>query len=249
MPCIWPAKGAWRPLTPAWDMQCQALEHLAVIWKEPDDGIWEVRGPRQHFTHSKVMAWVAFDRSIKDAEKYSLDAPLERWRKIRDADPPNRAGAGFPPCPAAFTQSFGSRGTGCQSAADAAGRLPAHRDPRVTGTIAAIERELMVDGLVMRYRSESGADGLPAGRRRLYSLQLLAGRCLPAAGPRRGAEALLERLLALRNDVGPVERGIRHARATSGRQFPAGVLASCAGAERARRARGMPLRDQLTAKA
>jgi GH15 family glucan-1,4-alpha-glucosidase len=148
-----------------WPMQRQALEHLETIWMQPDDGIWEMRGGRKNFTHSKVMAWLAFDRTIKDAEKYQLEAPLERWRTIR---------VGFLPV----------------------------ADPRVANTNAAIERELLVDGFVLRYRTESGADGLPAGEGVFIPCSFWLADVYHLQGRTVEATALIERLLALRNDVG-----------------------------------------------
>ena len=186
----------------SWDMQRSALEHLAAIWKEPDDGIWEVRGPRQQFTHSKIMAWVAFDRAIKDAEKYSLDAPLEQWRKIRDEIHQMVLERGFHPGLQSFTQSFGSQELDASLLLIApVGFLPID-DPRVTGTIAAIERDLVSDGFVMRYRSESGADGLPAGEGVFIPCSFWLVDAYQRQGRDADADALLERLLALRNDVG-----------------------------------------------
>jgi len=195
-------KGGLAESASAWEMQCHALGHLEEIWREPDDGIWEVRGPRQQFTHSKVMAWVAFDRSIKDAEEFSLDAPLERWRTIRDEIHRTILEQGFHPGKNAFTQSFGS------DELDASllliprvGFLPIE-DPRVAGTIAAIERELVAGGFVMRYRTESGADGLPAGEGVFIPCSFWLVNVYEMQGRTAEADALLERLLALRNDVG-----------------------------------------------
>jgi GH15 family glucan-1,4-alpha-glucosidase len=195
-------KGGLAESASAWDMQCQALRHLEEIWKEPDDGIWEVRGPRQQFTHSKVMAWVAFDRSIKDAEEYSLEAPLERWRTIRDEIRQLILDQGFHPGKGAFTQSFGSEELDASLLLiPQVGFLPVE-DPRVAGTIAAIERELVADGFVMRYRSESGADGLPAGEGAFIPCSFWLVDVYQRQGRAAEADALLGRLLALRNDVG-----------------------------------------------
>ncbi len=198
-----------------WDLQCQALAHLGQIWSEPDDGIWEVRGGRRNFTHSKVMAWVAFDRSVRDAEKYGLDAPLKEWRAIRDEIHRTVCEQGYDKARNTFTQSFGS------PELDASlllmpdvGFLPID-DPRVMGTIAAIERELLVGGFVQRYRSESGADGLPAGEGVFLPCSLWLVDAYQKLGRTAEANALLDRLLSLRNDLGLLSEEYD---TTSGRQ-------------------------------
>jgi GH15 family glucan-1,4-alpha-glucosidase len=232
----------------SWDMQRSALDHLATIWTEPDDGIWEIRGPRLQFTHSKIMAWVAFDRAIKDAEKYSLEAPLEKWRNIRAEIRETVLARGFHPGLQSFTQSFGSQELDASLLLIAAvGFLPID-DPRVTGTFAAIERDLLIDGFVMRYRSESGADGLPAGEGVFVPCSFWLVDAYQRQGRDADAEALLERLLALRNDVGLLsEEYDTHARRAVG-NFPQAfshlaLVQSVLGVHE-----GVPLRDQLTAK-
>jgi GH15 family glucan-1,4-alpha-glucosidase len=183
-------------------LQCILLEHLEAIWKEPDDGIWEVRGGRRHFTHSKVMAWVAFDRSIKDAETYGFEAPIDRWRAVRDEIHRTVCARGYNIARQAFTQSFDS------SELDASlllmpvlGFLPID-DPRIARTVTAIERELVSDGLVLRYRTESGADGLPAGEGVFLACSFWLADVYQLQGRTAEANALLDRLLALRNDLG-----------------------------------------------
>jgi len=195
-------KGGLAESASAWAMQCQALQHLEDIWMEPDDGIWEVRGPRQQFTHSKVMAWVAFDRSIKDAEEYSLEAPLERWRKIRDEIRQMILEQGFHSGKGAFTQSFGGDELDASLLLIPQVDFLPIEDPRVAGTVAAIERELLADGFVMRYRSASGADGLPAGEGVFIPCSFWLVDVYQRQGRMVEADALLTRLLALRNDVG-----------------------------------------------
>ncbi len=186
----------------SWDLQCAALDHLARIWREPDDGIWEVRGGRQHFVHSKVMAWLAFECGIRDAEKYNFDAPVEKWRATREEIHRAVCEQGFSTKKNSFTQSFGS------DELDASllliprtGFLPID-DPRVTGTIAAIERELFVDGFVLRYRSERVKDGLPPGEGVFLPCSFWLANAYLMQGRRDDAEALLERLIGLRNDLG-----------------------------------------------
>src|SRR5690606_16768723 len=137
------------PLADAWKLQRVMLDHLETIWREPDFGIWEVRGEKRHFTHSKLMCWVAFDRAIKSCEKSDLEGPVERWRKIRETIFEEICSRGFDAERNTFVQSYG------HEALDAAvllmpqvGFLPAD-DPRVIGTVAAIEKTLMKDGLVL----------------------------------------------------------------------------------------------------
>src|ERR1700756_1904256 len=146
------------PVETGWPLQERLIEHLEQIWEQPDEGIWEVRGRRRHFTFSKVMAWVALDRTVRDAERFKFSGPLESWRKVRDRMHATICERGFSRERNTFTQSFGS------GELDASllliplvGFLPAD-DPRVRGTVAAIERNLMIDGLVLRYRTETDID-------------------------------------------------------------------------------------------
>jgi GH15 family glucan-1,4-alpha-glucosidase len=186
----------------AWSVQRVMLDFLENAWREPDEGIWEVRGPRQHFTHSKMMAWVAFDRSIKSAEHYGLEGPIDRWRRVRDAIHTDVCARGFDASKGAFTQAYGSQ------ALDASllmtpliGFLPAS-DPRVVGTVHAIERELVRDGLVLRYRTEQADDGLPAGEGAFLACSFWLADNYALLGREAEARALFDRLLSLRNDVG-----------------------------------------------
>jgi GH15 family glucan-1,4-alpha-glucosidase len=185
-----------------WALQRALVEHLTTVWEQPDDGIWEVRGGRRHFTHSKVMAWFAIDRAIADAQDYGLEAPLERWRALRDRMHALICDKGFDPARNSFTQSFG------HPAIDASlllipriGFLPAD-DPRVLGTILAVEQDLLVDGFVLRYRTEDGVDGLPPGEGAFLPCSFWLASVYREVGRHEDAEALFNRLLALRNDVG-----------------------------------------------
>ena len=186
----------------AWGFQLAMLEFLESGWKLPDEGLWEVRGPPRHFTHSKVMAWVAFDRCIRYAERDGLDAPLERWRQIRTEIHAEVCLMGFDAASNTFVQSYDS------PLLDASlllipqvGFLPPD-DPRVLGTIAAIERDLVVGGLVLRYSTESGVDALPAGEGAFLPCSFWLADSFLLTGRREEGEALFERLLALCNDVG-----------------------------------------------
>jgi GH15 family glucan-1,4-alpha-glucosidase len=190
------------PEPAAWKLQVALLEFLESRWMLPDDGIWEVRGPQQHFTHSKIMAWVAFDRVIKDAERDDLEAPLERWRRLRDAIHAEICDRGFDAARNTFMQSYESNHLDASLLLiPQVGFLPPD-DPRVLGTIAAIERELIVDGLVLRYSTHTGVDALPAGEGAFLPCSFWLADCYALTGRRAQAEALFERLLSLRNDVG-----------------------------------------------
>jgi carbohydrate kinase (thermoresistant glucokinase family) len=190
------------PIGSGWALQQKLVEHLEQIWEQPDEGIWEVRGGRRQFTFSKIMAWVAMDRTVRDAERFNFQAPLETWRKVRDRMHETICALGFDGERNTFTQSFGS------SELDASllliplvGFLPAD-DPRVRGTVAAIERELMIDGLVLRYRSKTDIDGLPPGEGVFLPCSFWLANTYKLQHRDAEACALFERLLSLRNDVG-----------------------------------------------
>ncbi|MEO8411479.1 MAG: glycoside hydrolase family 15 protein, partial [Propionivibrio sp.] len=191
-----------EPEASAWKIQLALLEFLEAKWQEPDEGIWEIRGPRRHFTHSKIMAWVAFDRAIKDAECYGLEGPCERWRELRDAIHAQVGDAGFDQERNTFVQTYDSAHLDASLLLiPQVGFLPPD-DSRVLGTIAAIERELVVDGLVLRYSTETNVDALPPGEGTFLPCSFWLADCLLLTGRRAEGEALFERLLALGNDVG-----------------------------------------------
>jgi GH15 family glucan-1,4-alpha-glucosidase len=178
------------------------LDHLAAIWQRPDHGIWEVRGRAQHFTYSKMMAWVAFDRAVMLAEQLKYDAPVAKWQAIRDAIREEICEKAFNKRKKCFVQAYGS------NELDAAlllmpvvGFLPGS-DPRVKATVRAIERELMRDGLVMRYDTHKVQDGLPPGEGVFLACSFWMVSSLRAIGRTREAQKLFEKLLRLRNDVG-----------------------------------------------
>jgi GH15 family glucan-1,4-alpha-glucosidase len=177
-------------------------DHLAKIWEQPDEGIWEVRGPRQHFTFSKVMAWVAFDRAVKAWEKFHLGADVERWRDLRDRIHADVCQKGYNSRRGSFTQTYGSEQLDASLLLiPQVGFLP-YEDPRVRGTIEAIEKHLMQDGFVLRYRTEQTNDGLPAGEGVFLACSFWMVSALRMMGREPDARSLFERLLALRNDVG-----------------------------------------------
>jgi GH15 family glucan-1,4-alpha-glucosidase len=185
-----------------WDVQREALRHLEQIWNEPDEGIWEFRSERRQFTHSKIMAWVAFDRMIRDAERFHLEAPVDHWRRVRDEIHETVCRQGFDGARGTFTQTFDGQDLDASLLLIAqVGFLPIS-DPRVTGTIAAIERELLIDGFVCRYRTERARDGLPAGEGVFLACSFWLADAYQRQGRHAEARAMLQRLLALRNDVG-----------------------------------------------
>ncbi len=186
----------------AWQLQQKVLEFLEHCWKEPDEGIWEVRGKRRHFTHSKVMAWVAFDRAVKSVEQLGYEGPVDRWRAQRDAIHAEVCRRGYDHEANTFIQSYEDRELDASLLMiPLVGFLPPE-DPRVVGTIAAIERGLMVDGFVRRYVNKEELDGLPPGEGLFLACTFWLADTYAISGRRDDAEKLFERLLALRNDVG-----------------------------------------------
>ncbi len=186
----------------AWALQVALMNHLESAWQEPDNGLWEVRGDRQHFTHSKVMAWVAADRMARSVREHGLPGPAGRWEDLRDRIHRDVLANAFDAGRNTFTQAYGS------AALDASllliprvGFLPG-TDPRVIGTIAAIRRELSDGGLVRRYSTGETDDGVKGGEGLFIACSFWLVDALYAAGQQRDATALFERLLDLRNDVG-----------------------------------------------
>jgi GH15 family glucan-1,4-alpha-glucosidase len=184
-----------------WDLQKLLLEFLEGAWKRPDEGIWEVRGDRQHFTHSKLMAWVAADRAVRMARRFNLESPVERWAALRDDIRRDILTNGVDDR-GVFVQYYGSQHLDASLLnVPLVGFLPAH-DRRVVNTVEAIQRELVEDGFVRRYRTDTGTDGLSGdeGTFLLCTFWLVDTLALMQRGDE--ARAIFERLLALRNDVG-----------------------------------------------
>ncbi len=186
----------------AWALQKALMRHLEKIWDQPDNGLWEIRGPRQHFTHSKVMAWVAADRMVDGVRKWGLDGPVEQWEQLRETIRADIMANGFDPERNTFVQCYG------RPELDASllliprvGFLPPD-DPKVVGTIEAVQKELTEDGLVLRYRPEVSDDGLPGTEGVFLACSFWLVEALLGAGRQREATELFERLLELQNDVG-----------------------------------------------
>ncbi len=186
----------------AWSLQRAILEFLEAAWTDADEGIWEVRGGRRDFTHSKVMAWVAFDRAVKAVEQFGLEGPVDTWRAARAEVHREVCELGFDAERNAFTQYYGSESLDAATLMiSLVGFLPA-TDPRIVGTVDAIQRELLVDGLVLRYASEEGVDGLPPGEGVFLPCSFWLADNLSLIGRRDEGVALFERLTGLVNDVG-----------------------------------------------
>jgi GH15 family glucan-1,4-alpha-glucosidase len=203
MDTAWLALKSGIPLSStSWAVFRNLIEHLQTIWDQPDEGIWEVRGPRKHFTHSKIMAWVAFDRALKIAGRAGLEAPTDEWTAVRDRIRTEVCDKGFHRGKNAFTQAYG------EETLDASllmlplvGFLPID-DPRVAGTIAAIERELLVDGLVRRYDTRRTDDGLDQSEGVFLPCSFWLVDAYVLQGRHEEARQLFERLVGLQNDVG-----------------------------------------------
>jgi GH15 family glucan-1,4-alpha-glucosidase len=186
----------------AWMLQQELLKHLETIWDQPDEGIWEVRGGRQQFTYSKVMAWVAFDRAVKSIERFAVDGPADRWRALRKAIHDEVCAHGFNSEIGAFVQSYGSKQLDASVLLiPLVGFLPPS-DPRVRSTVRAVERDLMVDGFVMRYDTNAARDGLSGTEGAFLACSFWLADNLVLLGRDEDARRLFKRLLSLRNDVG-----------------------------------------------
>jgi len=194
--------GAHPESDDAWSLQLEILKHLEQIWDQPDSSLWEVRGPLKHFTHSKVMAWVGFDRAVKAVERYGRDGPVDHWRRIRGEIQAEVCEQGFNSAQNTFVQAYG------HTSVDAAllmlplvGFIPAD-DPRMLGTVEAIERTLMRDGLVVRYIPDPHLEGLPGEEGAFLPCSFWLADNYALQGRTDEARQLFERLLGLCNDVG-----------------------------------------------
>jgi GH15 family glucan-1,4-alpha-glucosidase len=203
MDCLHQARNAGLPSEQeVWDLQRHLLHFIEEAWELPDEGLWEVRGGKQHFTHSKIMAWVAVDRAVRSAEAYNLEGPLDDWRALRARIHAQVCEQGFDPKHKTFVQAYGSRELDASLLMiPLVGFLPPE-DPRVRGTVEAIEHELLHDGFVHRYDSNSTEDGLPPGEGVFLACSFWLADNRALMGRHREAQELFERLLGLCNDVG-----------------------------------------------
>ncbi|CAA9394857.1 MAG: Glucoamylase [uncultured Nocardioides sp.] len=186
----------------SWALQRSLVEELAEHWDQPDHGLWEIRGEPRHFTHSRVMVWVAFDRAVKAVEKHGLDGPVDRWRDLRDAVHAQVLEKGYDTSRGTFTQHYDTAEVDASLLnLSLVGFLPGD-DERVLGTIRAVEEDLMHKGLLLRYRTQTGVDGLPGDEHPFLACSFWLVSALAAAGRVEDANVLMDRLCALANDVG-----------------------------------------------
>ncbi|CAA9392443.1 MAG: Glucoamylase [uncultured Nocardioidaceae bacterium] len=185
-----------------WALQRALVDELADHWDEPDNGLWEIRGNPRHFTHSRVMVWVAFDRAIRACEEHGLDGPVERWRQLREQVRAEVLERGVDPVRGCFTQHYDTTEVDASLLVLPTMGFIAGDDPLMLGTIAAIENDLMRDGLLLRYRTETGVDGLIGDENPFLACSFWLVSAYAAAGRVEDAERLFDRLIGLRNDVG-----------------------------------------------
>jgi GH15 family glucan-1,4-alpha-glucosidase len=186
----------------SWSLQRSLVEDLARHWDEPDNGLWEIRGPLRRFTHSRVMVWVAFDRAVAAVEKHGYDGPVDRWRELRDTVREEVLTRGYDAERNTFTQHYDTREVDASLLVLSDVGFIDGDDPRMLGTIAAVEEDLMSGGLLLRYRTRSGVDGLSGAEHPFLACSFWLVEAYAHAGRLDDAHALMARLTALRNDVG-----------------------------------------------
>ena len=200
-------RGGLAPDENAWRVERALTEFVESAWSRPDNGIWEMRGPKRHFTHSKVMAWVAVDRMVKAVEHFGLQGPVERWRKLRATIHEEVCRSGFDSERNTFVQYYGAKELDASLLMiPLVGFLPTG-DERVRGTVEAIERDLIADGFVLRYWTKQDVDGLPPGEAAFLACSFWLADNLALLGRQEDARRLFERLLSLCNDVGLLSEG------------------------------------------
>jgi len=195
-------KGGLAPSESGWALQRALVDHVERVWQEPDSGIWETRGPRQHFVYSKVMAWVCFDRAVKAVKTHGLDGPADAWEKICDAVHDEVMDKGFDRRRNTFRAAYDSTQLDASLLLLAQTGIVKADDPRFVGTVEAIERRLMKDGFVMRYDTRHLDDGLLPGEGAFLACSFWLADAYVSIGRHEDGEKLFERLLAIRNDLG-----------------------------------------------
>jgi GH15 family glucan-1,4-alpha-glucosidase len=186
----------------SWMLQRVLMDNLAERWHEADNGLWEVRGPQRHFTHSRVMVWAAFDRAIQGVEEHGLEGPVDRWRELRELVRAEVMEKGWNEEKQSFVQHYDTTELDASLLTLSAVGFLAGNDPRMVGTIRAVERELMRDGLVLRYQTQTGVDGLAGDEHPFLACSFWLVTAYAKAGMLAEATALMDRLVALLNDVG-----------------------------------------------
>lgn len=186
----------------SWTLQKAIIRHLEEIWDSADAGIWEMRGPPRHFTHSRMMAWVGVDRAVKAVETFGLEGPVDRWRELRDRIHDDVCANGFDAELNSFVQYYGGKTVDASLLLMAQVGFIDAKDPRFAGTVAMIERELLVDGLVLRYRTEHDTDGLPGDEGAFLACSFWLADAYILMGRYEEARKLFDYLLSLRNDLG-----------------------------------------------
>ncbi|GAB2674114.1 glycoside hydrolase family 15 protein [Thalassiella azotivora] len=186
----------------SWPLQRALTEYVARSWDRPDHGIWEIRGPERHFTHSRVMIWAALDRGVRAVREHGLDGPADRWAALRDRVRADVEEHGWDAVRGTYTQHYGSAGVDASLLQLAQVGFCAPDDPRMLGTVAALEEDLLQDGLLLRYRTEEGVDGLPPGEHPFLACSFWLVEQYARSGRVDDAQALMERLVGLCNDVG-----------------------------------------------
>jgi GH15 family glucan-1,4-alpha-glucosidase len=232
----------------AWALERHLVEYVVDHWRDPDEGIWEVRGPRRQFTHSKVFAWVALDRAVKAVERFGLEGPVERWREARQKVHDDVCTNGFDAGRNTFTQYYGSTELDASLLMIPLVHFLPATDPRMRGTVAAIEQDLMRDGFVLRYRSDKTNDGLPPGEGVFLACTFWYLDNLALAGRIEEATAIFERLLDLRSDVGLLAEQWDFELARQVGNFPqalthVGLVNSAFNLDRAQRQRAQAMRS------
>jgi GH15 family glucan-1,4-alpha-glucosidase len=200
--------------TDSWSLQTTLTANLARTWQQPDHGLWEIRGPLQHFTHSRVMVWAAFDRMVQGVERHRLPGPVDEWRALREEVRAEVLANGVDRDRGCFTQHYDTSEVDAALLLLPAVGFVAGDDPRTLATIEAVEHDLLRDGLVLRYRTTSGVDGLSGDENPFLACSFWLVSAYALAGRRDDATALMERLVALTNDVGLLseEYDARHKR-------------------------------------